>query len=125
MKISCLQMDMRLGDEAYNYAHAVELVREAVRRDGADTVVLPETWNTGYFPEDLSAHADRNGERTKAVFSPLAKELNIDLNRLLDSYTSFLDYPCGEFLKKVRRDLSLSQAEIAKDIGVSLYRNGI
>ena len=49
----------------------------------------------------------------------LAKELNIDLNRLLDSYTSFVDYPCGEFLKKVRRDLSLSQAEIAKDIGVS------
>ena len=79
MKISCLQMDMRLGDEAYNYAHAVELVREAVRRDGADTVVLPETWNTGYFPEDLSAHADRNGERTKAVFSPLAKELNIHI----------------------------------------------
>ena len=79
MKISCLQMDMRLGDEAYNYAHAVELVREAVRRDGADTVVLPETWNTGYFPEDLSAHADRNGERTKAVFSLLAKELNIHI----------------------------------------------
>ena len=79
MKISCLQMDMRLGGEADNYAHAVELVREAVRRDGADTVVLPETWNTGYFPEDLSAHADRNGERTKAVFSPLAKELNIHI----------------------------------------------
>ena len=49
----------------------------------------------------------------------LAKELNIDLNRLLDSYTSFVDYPCGEFLKKVRKDLSLSQAEIVKDIGVS------
>lgn len=49
----------------------------------------------------------------------LAKELNIYLNRLLNSYTSFVDYPCGEFLKKVRKDLSLSQAEIAKDIGVS------
>ena len=49
----------------------------------------------------------------------LAQELNIDLNRLLDSYTSFVDYPCGEFLKEVRKGLSLSQAEIAKDIGVS------
>lgn len=49
----------------------------------------------------------------------LAQELDIDLNRLLDFYTSFLDYPCGEFLKEVRKDLSLSQAEIAKDIGVS------
>lgn len=49
----------------------------------------------------------------------LSKELEIDLNRLLDPYTSFVDYPCVEFLKKVRKDLSLSQAEIAKDIGVS------
>ena len=49
----------------------------------------------------------------------LAEELNIDLNRLQDSYTSFMDYPCGKFLKRVRKDLSLSQAEIAKDIGVS------
>lgn len=49
----------------------------------------------------------------------LAQELNIDLNRLLDFYTSFVDYPCGELLKEVRRVLSLSQAEIAKDIGVS------
>ena len=79
MKISCVQMDMRLGDEAYNYAHAGELVREAVRRDGADVAVLPETWNTGYFPEDLAAHADHDGERTKQVFSALAKELNVNI----------------------------------------------
>ena len=49
----------------------------------------------------------------------LAQELNIDLQRLLDSYTSFVDYPSGKFLKEVRKGLSLSQAEIAKDIGVS------
>ena len=40
MKISCLQMDMRLGDEAYNYAHAVELVREAVRAFGSDRIAV-------------------------------------------------------------------------------------
>ena len=79
MKISCAQMDMRLGDEAYNYAHAEELIREAVGRDGAGVVVLPETWNTGYFPEDLAAHADQDGERTKGVFSALAKELNVNI----------------------------------------------
>ena len=79
MKISCVQMDMRLGDEAYNYAHAGELIREAVRRDGTDVAVLPETWNTGYFPEDLAAHADHDGERTKQVFSALAKELNVNI----------------------------------------------
>ena len=56
-----------------------ELIREAVGRDGADVVVLPETWNTGYFPEDLAAHADQDGERTKGVFSALAKELNVNI----------------------------------------------
>ncbi|MBS6833287.1 MAG: helix-turn-helix transcriptional regulator [Clostridiales bacterium] len=45
--------------------------------------------------------------------------MNIDLQRLLNPYTYFVDYPCSELLKKVRRDLSLSQDEIAKDIGVS------
>ena len=49
----------------------------------------------------------------------LAQELNIDISRLLDSYASFVDYPCGKFLKEVRKGLALSQAEIAKDIGVS------
>lgn len=79
MNISCLQMDMRLGGNAYNYAHAEELIRKAVGRDAPDTVVLPETWNTGYFPEDLAAHADHNGEKTKRVFSALAKELNVNI----------------------------------------------
>ena len=73
MKISCVQMDMRLGDVEYNFAHAQDLVRLAVDRDGPDVVVLPETWNTGFFPKDLNPCADRDGERTKLVFSSLAR----------------------------------------------------
>ena len=76
MKISCVQMDMRLGDVEYNFAHAQDLVRLAVDRDGPDVVVLPETWNTGFFPKDLNPCADRDGERTKLVFSSLARELD-------------------------------------------------
>ncbi len=49
----------------------------------------------------------------------LADELNIDLQRLLDSYTTFVDYPCGDFLKEIRKSLKLSQAVIAQDIGIS------
>ena len=78
MKISCIQMDMRLGEPDCNFAHAVELVREAVRQDAPDTVVLPETWNTGYFPKPLSG-ADRDGVRTKNTFSALAKELHVNI----------------------------------------------
>ena len=92
MKISCVQMDMRLGDVEYNFAHAQDLVRLAVDRDGPDVVVLPETWNTGFFPKDLDPCADRDGERTKLVFSSLARELDVNIvcgsvaNRKGDGY---------------------------------------
>ena len=79
MKISCIQMDMRLGDVNYNFFHAGGLIRATVKREQPDTVVLPEMWNTGYFPEDLAAFADREGDRTKAVFSALARELNVNI----------------------------------------------
>ena len=71
MKISCIQMDMRLGAADENFAHAEALIRETVSRERPDVAVLPETWNTGFFPEDLAACADRDGARTKAVFPPL------------------------------------------------------
>ena len=79
MKISCIQMDMLLGDADWNFSHAEALVREAVTAERPDAVVLPETWNTGFFPRDLAPCADHNGERTKAVFSSLARELNVNI----------------------------------------------
>ena len=79
MKISCIQMDMRLGEPDWNFARAEELVRAAARTEHPDVAVLPETWNTGFFPKDLESCADRDGERTKAVFSALARELNINI----------------------------------------------
>lgn len=79
MKISCIQMDMRLGAADENFAHAEELVRSAVTAEHPDVVVLPETWNTGYFPADLASTADKDGTRTKEVFSALARELNVNI----------------------------------------------
>lgn len=79
MKITCIQMDMRLGDVDYNFAHAEALIRTAVEREGSDVLVLPETWNTGFFPEDLARSADDGGRRTKAVFSSLARELHVNI----------------------------------------------
>ena len=79
MKISCIQMDMRLGAVDENFARAEALVRETAAREHPDVVVLPETWNTGFFPADLDACADRDGQRTKAVFSALARELGLHI----------------------------------------------
>lgn len=79
MKISCIQMDMRLGDPDYNFAHAEALIRRTAAAEHPDVLLLPETWNTGFFPEDLAASADEDGRRTKAVFSALARELNVNI----------------------------------------------
>ena len=62
MRLSVIQMDMRLGESAYNFAHAEALLRRAAA-EGTDTALLPETWNTGFFPADhLPERSDRGGE---------------------------------------------------------------
>ena len=78
MKVTCIQMDMALGAAEANFARAEALVRSAAA-EGPDVVVLPEMWNTGFFPEDLDACADPEGARTKALFGPLAKELGVNI----------------------------------------------
>ena len=92
MQVSCVQLDMKLGDVKANFAHAEAMIREAVNRDHPDTVVLPETWNTGFFPQELAPCADDDGKATKALCSALAKELHINIvagsvaNRRADGY---------------------------------------
>ena len=43
MKISCLQMNMKLGCPEENFAHAEQLICNAMK-DNPDVLVLPETW---------------------------------------------------------------------------------
>ena len=79
MRISCVQMDMHLGNSQYNFDHAELLVRQAAKEARPDVIVLPETWNVGFFPEDPAAGADCDGVRTKAVFGALSKELGVNI----------------------------------------------
>jgi len=84
MKVTCVQMDMRLAltqaDVDSNYAHARELIQKAVEQEHPDVVVLPETWNIGFFPkENLSDMCDLNGERTIREISALAKEYKTNI----------------------------------------------
>lgn len=79
MKISCIQMDMLLGKPDENFAHAAQLLRQAAQ-DQPDVLVLPETWNTGFFPqENLAACCDQDGQRVRAEIGALAKELNVNI----------------------------------------------
>ncbi len=79
MRIACAQMDVRLGDSVYNFAHAQELVRKAASQ-GADVVLLPETFNVGFFPrEGLGLLADPEGLAVRKTFGALAKELRVNI----------------------------------------------
>ena len=50
MKVSSIQMNMAFSSPDENYRRAEELIRKAVKENNPDTVVLPETWNLGFFP---------------------------------------------------------------------------
>ncbi len=79
MKISCIQMDMRLADPEYNFSHVQTLIEEAMA-DSPDVLVLPETWNTGFFPrENLTAYCDRDCAKTKEVIGALAKKYGVNI----------------------------------------------
>ena len=78
MKISCLQMDMALGRVEENFAHAEAMIRQAMG-EKPDVIVLPETWDTGFFPENVADLADRDGQRTKQVIGALAREFSVNI----------------------------------------------
>lgn len=79
MKVSIIQMDMRLGDPEYNFGHAAALIRQAAQ-EKPDVITLPETWNTGFFPrENLPALCDRDGARVREEIGGLARELSVNI----------------------------------------------
>lgn len=79
MRVSIIQMDMKLGEPEKNFAHAVELVRRAALLQ-PDVITLPETWNVGFFPrENLAGLADKDCARVRETFSALSREYGVNL----------------------------------------------
>lgn len=79
MKISIVQMDMKCNTPQKNFAHAEALIRRAAETS-PDVILLPETWNTGFFPhEGLVAYCDRDGAETKQRIGALAKEYRVNI----------------------------------------------
>ena len=74
MKIGCIQLNVGFGKVEENFERAEDKIREAVK-NGAEIIVLPEMWNTGYALEKLPELADINGERTKAFWLNLQRNL--------------------------------------------------
>lgn len=78
MKIGCIQMNVRFGKVDENFQRAEKLMREAASK-GAEIVVLPEMWNTGYALEKLGELADHEGIRTKMFLQNLSSELGLHI----------------------------------------------
>lgn len=79
MRVACLQMNMKLGLPGENFAHAAELIHAAMVAK-PDVLVLPETWNTGFFPrKNLPMLCDRDGETVKAQTGALARQHHVNI----------------------------------------------
>ena len=79
MKISCIQMDMEFCNPTENYLKAEKLIEESIK-DSPDVIVLPEMWNTGFFPHDnLAELSDNNGEKTKKAIGLLAGKFGVNI----------------------------------------------
>ncbi|EGW40537.1 carbon-nitrogen family hydrolase [Desulfosporosinus sp. OT] len=78
LKVAVIQLAVALGEPDENLRKVEKLVREAALNK-PDVIVLPETWNTGYFPINISEQAVVWGKRAVEKMSDLARELEIYL----------------------------------------------
>lgn len=71
-------MDMKFASPKENFEKAEKLIEEAAA--DADVLVLPETWNTGFFPkEDLRSLCDSDGKAVKERIGALAKKYKVNI----------------------------------------------
>ena len=79
MKITAVQMDMKLDLPQENFARAETLIRRAAA-EKPDVILLPETWNTGFRPRaGIALLCDDGGMETKLRIGALAREYGINI----------------------------------------------
>lgn len=79
LRIALLQMYVEMGNPKVNFSHAQELMEQAMEKE-PDILVLPETWNTGFFPkENLSGLADEEGDETCRLLSSTASRFGVNI----------------------------------------------
>lgn len=79
MKVTCIQLDVQFCDPEENFRAAAAQIAEAAQQK-PDVIVLPETWNTGFFPrENLESLCDTDGVRVKTEIGALAKKYGVNI----------------------------------------------
>ena len=78
MKVSLLQMQIKLGDFTSNQATIHRLIEKSMENK-PDIIALPEMWNVGFFPRPLNEYTDPSGEKCQSFLSNLAKQYNVNI----------------------------------------------
>lgn len=78
MKVALLQMDVAFRQLDKNRQKVREMVAKACR-EPIDVVVLPELWNTGFFPADVKDLACHEGEPDLEILQELAKKFRVNI----------------------------------------------
>ncbi len=78
LRVALAQIDVKFADPQTNADRVATFTRQAATH-GADVVVFPEMWNTGYALDQLAKLADPAGQQTKALLSRLAKQYQINI----------------------------------------------
>lgn len=78
IKVALAQFNIQFADPAANQQRVAELTAEAAK-GGADVVVFPEMWNTGYALDQLDQLADEGGKTTAQLFYRLARQNQIGI----------------------------------------------
>ncbi|MHA1911660.1 MAG: carbon-nitrogen family hydrolase [Candidatus Kariarchaeaceae archaeon] len=75
---ACIQMDIKLGDIKANISHAEQMISSATKK-GANVILLPELFTTGYDLANSRALAEKLDGPTVQWMTKISKENNITL----------------------------------------------
>lgn len=78
MKIAALQMDIIENDREANVVTMCRMMAEAAE-SRPDMIVLPELWDVGFYPEDVTAAADPDGKYARTLLSELAAKYQVNI----------------------------------------------
>ncbi|MGO3751625.1 MAG: carbon-nitrogen family hydrolase [Peptoniphilaceae bacterium] len=78
MKVSIIQNKLILGKVDENFKIIENKIIESMK-DNPDVILLPEMWNTSFFPDNVKEIADIDGFRTKKFLSKLSSKFSVNI----------------------------------------------
>lgn len=78
LKIGLIQLQVEMGNREENFARAKALLEKAMK-EKPDVLVLPETWDLGFFPLNVKKLADENGKQVISFLSNFAKQHHVNI----------------------------------------------